>query len=427
MAGAVSLSGSQRDADTPALAVNAQGDYLIAWAQNQLYGPFGVLSGSTKLSPSPGSVLSLAGDAASNALPAVAPDGTQALLWFMRSPSMAAISYGVEIATRAPGTSPWVTQRLSAPSDAISTDAQALAFGPQGQGAAAWTVRLGRTSEVMLSWRPPGGSFGPPQPVVRDSSGGDLFALGIDFDGAGRPTLVMNRSAVETGLTPLRRGRAAREIVHEAVQVAFGDTSGHFGGLQRVRRDCEIQDSDQAPSGAAVIAMTCGKGADGAQVRVSQRQPGQRFGPARVASGNGRHEFSPSLALSDDGHVNLAWLHRRSFDLSGHQSVRIQLADAHIGQPFSRPRPATPYDDQEPLNGIVEDPRGRPYLAWLGHDAALRLARITAANRLGHAFKLSPRNITGFDLAIDQTGRGIATWEVNRRRERIQASGFLAP
>ena len=336
------------------------------------------------------------------------------------------MSYGVVVATRAPASRAWVTRRL-APRN-VDLGAQALAFGAHGQSAAAWTERAGPTSVVMLSCRSPGGSFGPPRPVVNEPTGAGLYALHIGFDSAGRPTLAMERGGVVQAGPLVQAGpavstRAARVLVTPAVQVADGDASGHFGPLQVVQPDCVIADFDQAPSGAAAIAMGCGD-AGTHQVHVSRRQPGGRFGPPLLASGDGRDDYRPSLALSDDGHTTLAWFHRRRRVNGDHQSVRIQLADARPGQAFSPPRAVTAYADLPDPFSIVKDPRGRLYLAWLNRHAALRLARITPANRLSHARTLSPPRIDRPRLAIDTAGRGIAVWQVYRRRDRIQATTF---
>jgi len=421
------------DAEDPVLAMNAAGRYVIAYAQTDPFGPFGVLTGNAASGRIQAARVRQLGNKAdvSPVQPAVGSDGQVALGWSVRRQLHPAnrVAFGIDIGTRAARPQArWVTRTALVPT--MRYDPSDDAPAPSGVVYAGrrlledWTTQSKSASRLVLARQTaPGGRFRA-RVLLRTTSLTTIQSGGLAVDGNGDPVLVAS-------LQPVLRATDApsASTSRESVVAFTAQPNGRLGGPQRLRRGCNAAGLAVAASGQAAVVMLCNTTGGRFQVWVSERAPDRRFGPAQRVSGPGVDGVFPSVRIIPDGRVCLAWDRvvgtAKTFDAN---IVRTDVSCARPDRRFGRPSWQTdPYPTQ--LNGpqLLAEPSGLT-LTRGDRDGRVILQRLLPHSHLGPVVALSGPWVRNQTVMVDSHGHGIAVWDTtSNHRNQPQARSFTLP
>jgi len=140
------------DSEYPVLAMNASGRYLVAYPEDDPFGPFGVVIGSTASARIPAARAVRIGTRSdvSPIAPAVAADGEAVLGWSVRSQLHPAqnVIFGLGLGELAPGLGArWVYRSVLSPTASYdpgdTPSGTGVAFGSQDRVLEVWVTRTG--------------------------------------------------------------------------------------------------------------------------------------------------------------------------------------------------------------------------------------------------------------------------------------------
>lgn len=431
----VVLSRAGENAEDPQLAMNGSGDYLIAWPQDQSYGPISLLPGSTSQELLAARVHAFGSQ--NDLLPlnvAVAPDGRRALDYHRYGRRLAPGVLGLNLALSAPGSSAWNRRILVSPRHELDPESGGgPVFDSHDRVLDSWVLDRDKTSRLRIAYQAaPGGSL-VARTVFRDHTGGGIYEPQIALDAADRPVLAWDRGSVGRPVIVAagNRARAAKTtLVRQAAIVIASDRSGRLRAAQLLRLGCELGSLVVAPSGEAAVAMTCFTASDAAQIYVSERSAGGRFRRPVLASGAGIDDSAPSLRIAGNGRIWLSWLHRRSLNPStGSEQVRTQVSSAPFNARFGTPYWLTRYENQYSPPALIEGASGQVYLVGQDAKSTVNLRALKPGGSLGQTVALSPPGASfNQELAVDSRGRGIVTWGITLRHGGyVEARSFVLP
>jgi hypothetical protein len=409
-----------RDSENPELAMNTSGRYLVAYPDNDPFGPFGVLSATPRSGRvSAGGVITLGTMSdLSPVQPAVAADGRVAVGWAVRRGlrrSPYAI-FGLELAERVPGsTSRWTYRQVLAPTDRFDPSdlAGGIAFDSFDRLFWAWTTHVRAVASLVLARQ--SSPDGPLQTQTVATAGRytTIAPAPIAVDGAGSPVLAWSLTPAGGPL----RSNAPPTIPAPTAMAATATTAGHVGHVQVLRRGCYVEQLVVAPSGQAAVSMGCPIGHRGTrtQVWVSERPPGGVFGKPLLVAAKGPSELALSLTIAGGGRVWAVWDHvvgtERSYDAN---IVRTEVSSALPGQPFPPPSWETaPYPTQLNPPELLITPAGGVVLARGDRLGRVVLQPLENGGHLGTAIVLSPQFVRNQQVATDANGRGLAIWDTH--------------
>jgi hypothetical protein len=421
------------DAEDPVLAMNAAGRYVIAYAQTDPFGPFGVLTGNAaggRIQAARVRGLGKKSDL-SPVQPAVGVDGQVALGWSVRRQLHPAnrVAFGIDIGTLAARPQArWVTRTVLAPT--VRYDPSDDAPAPTSVVYAGrrlledWTTQNRSTSTLVFAQQTAAGGRLRARVLLRTTASTTIQSSGLGVDGSGDPVLVASLQPVLQA-TPASSAAGTRESV-----VAFAaQPNGRLGAPQLLRRGCDAEGLAVAASGQAAVVMLCNVTGGQFQVWVSERAPGRRFGSAQRVSGPGIDGVFPSVKIISDGRVCLAWDRvvgtAKTFDAN---IVRTDVSCARPHQRFGQPIWQTgPYPTQ--INGpqLLTPPAGLT-LTRGDRDGRVILQRLLPHHHLGPVVALSGPWARNQTVMVDSHGHGIAVWDTRTtHRNQPEARSFTLP
>jgi hypothetical protein len=157
---------------SPAVAVNARGDAVVAWHD----GPFSEPRVLARLRPAGGELgppVELARSSGGASRVAIDPSGEALVTWRERDSTRLLGAFG------RPGSG------FATPAPiADGVGSYDIALAPGGEAVAVWGTGTGAGGDVRAAVRPPGGAFGPPR-RIGDGGGATPFAVLVDVDGTG--------------------------------------------------------------------------------------------------------------------------------------------------------------------------------------------------------------------------------------------------
>ncbi|MGH2908228.1 MAG: hypothetical protein ACRDK8_02890, partial [Solirubrobacteraceae bacterium] len=407
----VELPVSGRDAEDPVLAMNASGRVVIAYAETDPFGPFGVLAGdaaSGKLERARVRQLGAKVDL-SPLEPAVGADGQTALGWSVRRQLHPAnrVAFGIDSTTLANAPrARWTSHAVLAPTVSYdpSDDSPTLASSAfVGRRLIQdWTTQTASASRLVFARQDANGNWHT-RVLLHTGSDTTIGVGGLAVNGSGR-------AVIAASLQPVLDATAASAPTHPKREsaVAFSSTSsGRIGAPQMLRRGCSVAGVAIAIGGRAAIVMLCNEAAGRSQVWISESAPAGRFGAPLRVSGPGVDGVFPSASFSVDGRVCVAWDRvvgsAKTFDAN---IVRTEVNCAAPGHRFDRPTWQTgPYPTQ--INGpqILNGPSG-PALTRGDQHGRVVLQRLFADRRLGPTIALSGPGSRNQTVDVDTHGDG---------------------
>ena len=260
-------TGAASGVTDPRLAGSADGSAVIVWTKLQSLST-GNVSSCTR--PPGGSwdgctIENVSGDGSDPRLPDVGMDahGNAAAVWTRKAPG-ATDPHAVQTAGRSAGTSGWTPLGTFSEPGTELTQAT-IATSPQGASIVAW--RHG-TDRIDGAARPPGGAFGPSQPL--SASGGNPMspALAMDPDG--------------NGAAAWQRGTSPDTLVevggYDGAGPRLNDLSIPSAGRTKQPLTFSVTPTDVwSPVQSVDWAFADGSGAPGSQVTHTYRRVGGRF------------------------------------------------------------------------------------------------------------------------------------------------------
>ena len=186
--------------------------------------------------------------------------------------------------------------RLVSPSGDVSAtetlvdvdDTPTVAVGARGD---AIIVSIDHRERLWARYRPPGGTFGPPELVAAEASA-ITEGTPVAIDAAGFAVLAWGDADA-------------------ALHVRVRDPAGGWGSAQRVgvRRVSRPQLA-VANTGTAVLAwrQRAPSGLNSSQIAVSTRVGGSTFAPPQILAGPARHPSSAVVAINERGDAAVAWI-----------------------------------------------------------------------------------------------------------------------
>ncbi len=357
----------------------------------------------------------------------------------MRSTHAIAITGMVALLAAGPALGAWgpPVRASRGPEPARSPD---VAVNSAGDAAAAWTMGKRLTQRVVVSVRPAGGQWGPPQ--VISGSGRRAIDPQVAVDATGRVVVVWRqamrmRTVQVRGIRRRQAVYVARARDKKVSEFAWGAVANLSSGRQKVGRPEVAIDS----GGAAVATWHWGTGTPPGsrgyvgEVQVSQRMPDGAWTAARRVSRDSicTSVNHPRVAVGARGHAVVWW----QCDLTGGRSTALSVSRGP-GEAFG-PERELPFRTFGEVSADLEvSSGGRAVAVSTGSDGTLDWWRgdvgTTMALRglpaLGPGEKIDPEAGPA-RVAINATGDALSTWidRVNRPRAASIAAnlGVSAP
>lgn len=180
----------------PALDVNSAGDYVLAWASDDILGPLRVITGSVARDPAARSAATLGDAQAIDPYDvAIATSGRRAAVWHTYSPGRSRQEPAeVRFASSGRRSARWHT-RLLVPASALdSTDGPV--FDSRGLASELWTTSSGNSATLWLTRETRAGRFAPRRAIYTDHSGAGITDAALRYDSHDHPVIVVNRGSV---------------------------------------------------------------------------------------------------------------------------------------------------------------------------------------------------------------------------------------
>jgi hypothetical protein len=166
-----------------------------------------------------------------------------------------------------------------------------VAAAPDGTVVAVWTRTTEGMSQVMGSVRPPGGAFSTPEPLGAPSGGFPRVAV----DGRGDATVVWEQ----------HEGNSVLFTIEQSTRAA----GGSFLAPQPLSSpSAEARFADVAMNGRGDTLVTWENRTNVPFIEARGRPAGGDFGPVTpLSQAAAPEEFSPQVAVGDDGSGMVAW------------------------------------------------------------------------------------------------------------------------
>jgi hypothetical protein len=235
-----------------------------------------------------------------------------------------------------------------------------VATNPRGDTIVAWARNDGAGAyTVQASFRPAGGSFGPPQDIGSTLTCFFLSVFGPTPDVA----LDANGGAVIVFGAPGPGGNT----VARAALMPPGGTFGTPVDLSDDTNSASVPMLAMNSSGMAVAVWSWDSGVNDI-IQTATRQPGQQFGLATPLTFAGADAGSPRVSVNDNGATAAAWV--RSDGTVDLAQARVRPAGAAA---FAAPQDlsvtgAVGQDASNP--DVAIDPAGRTTVVWVHDDGA---------------------------------------------------------
>lgn len=329
-------------------------------------------------------------------------------------------------ASAVPAAAAWEpTQRASVgPLEATSPDA---AVNARGDAAAAWVRGSGRGRQIVVSFRPLGGSWSRPEGISR--RGGPAIDPRVAVGPDGR-ILVVWRQAVRTRVlrTGGRRRAQAVYVARARERPIVAERWEPIATLSDPRQKVGRVFLDVDDRGGAVAAWHWGTGTRPSdpgyvgQVQLSERPLGGEWSAAVRASRapDCTQVRRPRVAVGASGHALVWW----QCDLTGSASVATAVARGP-GEAFGPEARLPIAGDGEVAADLAIDPDGRAVgvsgteatLRWWRGPVAQSGADLVELPALGGAERLAA-GAGAPQIAVGPSGDALSTWIAPRGTTR---------
>jgi hypothetical protein len=382
------LSAAGKDASNGDIAVDRDGDVLVAWVRDNKVEAVFRPAGGTFGAPQPVST----GNAPNAPSVAFDPQGGAIMVWTQADgstrPAYAAYrpdggAFGTGVPISEPG------RFVNAARVFVDSFGNALAAwnqdGPAGLG---------------VAYRPAGGSFGDPAPIGSPNLGDGDFD--IAFDDLGNAILIAGEFDTTPGSTSY-------------IKAAYRPVGGDFGALTPVAsaQTAAAQPAvafDGAGNAIAVYLLWDTTVTDSSHYRVgtASRPAGGSFGPSQPVSTTSRDSRQPDVAFGPDGTAVAVWM----------QGFQPQAAVRPPGGSFGEQKRLSPaIHDSLVGPALAFDAHGTAHVTWSGQDAPGHYAARTATRPAGGSFSdmqtLSGTGVASNDqvlVEVDALGDAVSLW-----------------
>jgi hypothetical protein len=370
----------------------------------------------------PAEFLSASGQQAITPKVAIDGQGNAIVAWYQGG--------AVHFAARPPG-GPFSELTPQSNAGESPTGAVRVAFDAQGSAIVAWqtiqTAMMSNTLRVRAAVRPPGGQFGAAQlldtalPMPGDPSP-IIDNVELATDGQGNAVAVWGKT------TSMGAG-----FMSHTIQAALRAPGGSFGaatplastmssgGTGSIVRFPDVAADDQGTI-TAVWHFDPSSGPTAIQART--RPPGGSFGPVETASvGAGANPIFPRIATDAQGNAVALWQ-----GTVAAASV-VQAAVRPVGGGFGIAQTISEAGASSDSARIASSPGGKTFAVWRRTSGTQRI--LSAVRQPGGGFggpiELSPGG--GFpntpEVAADPEGNAVATWTRSDGSDnRIEAAGY---
>lgn len=378
--------------------MNANGDYVVAWAPAEGSRFTKVLRGSVLAGPT--RRWSVVSGSSSTPDVAIAANGTMALSW-TNSPN------GPHLGCRFKNGAVWnasdatiVPHLLNRSCSDFFDNFGSVDLAINSSGTTAFTWASGfKGEQIGFAIGRPDGTFTPTQKIFKDRRAGFLSNPEVSLDDA-------ENVAIRWGYTGLRCHDDLIVPKHcrnqpSSLAVSTASSELRFAPVQVFGRGCEWALGDSTTLGQIFAVVLCRSG-----FKYTTAYSGQPFSALQnldVLQGN-RVTLSPRVKILENGRVVVAY---ESLRYSKHRGPHTQIGGSTgtFGSPMGPPSALTAevdhsdddenggYFGYEPL--ILEGPGSQPYIAVIG-EVTNTIAAMDTAGNLGQ-----PVNAPGFPYPYD--------------------------
>ncbi len=420
----VALTGSEISAESPNVAVNAQGDALALWEGVEQ--GHSVLRSAFKPSARPWQPAESA--------PGIFPITHQVALNADGDAITLVSSNGLGSAFK-PAGRPWLAPETILPElDTSVVPFQTLdvlypyayeALNAQGDAVAAWDVALGRraTSDVVqVALRPAGGTWGTPTTLSPEGQQAGAPQLAIDARGDAIVVWVQSESAGQ-----------------DTEQSAFRPAGGSWASPSTVPTETQDLGDPQVALDARGDALVVSEHVTGVEeglihhashsVQSAVRLAGGSWQPPEEVSEPNPGVAEPQLAMNAHGEAVVVW-NRGNLT----ESV-VTGAFGGVGKRWQRPKDLSRANLFPTAPRVALDAHGDAVAVWVGKNGSRYYNTVRASIRLAgrtwmasHALSRSGQLASEPDVGMDERGHAVAVWRAERGKESvIQASVVSLP